>query len=271
MEGNRILFWLGRIEFLKCFGVFVLCIGVNGYAHAQHSHSTHPKTEKVDTYYEDGELFEAKRTFLLTFKTQAQEKKEPSVDSQNSHRIEKSVEEKDALYLKLAEMMPAGIRFRINSASDIAERNSEVILDFQEDMDTEALSALEGVTSVREIFKGGTFGPGEKQRIPGHLKSLPEGWNKETGYRKIGDLFDDGENLVLVSVVFYNPENDRTFWPFTSHAPFIQPLVDNQKGLSLGMSYDDQERAWWTQEMSINQINTLFENKKVINLIPRHR
>ena len=215
--------------------------------------------------------FKAKQTFKLKYGIEDGHVYRSDVNPQDSTRSQKTTEYKNEMYLKIAAELPAGTVFRIDSASSgIRIGDLEVELAFKDEISEQDLLSLNGVIEVKEYYF--LSAPREIEPIPipkELISSLPDGWNKETGYQKIISLFDAGEDLVLVSAVFSNPNNEQKYWIHTPFTPVIQTLKYGEKGKTYGMSYDKNGLAWWTQEISVDQIHELYESDIVINLVPR--
>lgn len=229
----------------------------------QNRHAKENHTSK----YNNIDFSEGDNVYTLTLKNSNKKIAKGAV--KKDFYIAKSEKEKDEIYLRVAELLPAGTVFRVSSAHDDDNDDLEISLDTLEPLDKDEILKLPGVVKFEYRYKNIDFIDIIYSKPDPVTESLPTGWTKTKGYNEILKKFDT-QTLVKVSVVFSNPDNDRLYWMQKPFYPVIQKLLHEEIGAFYGLGYSDDNLAWWTQDISVEQTILLYEDERVINLIPRN-
>jgi len=237
----------------------------------EHSH----EDENIPKYYLGEEAFETVGTYELVLKKSAAEAEIARLDVQalrkqfsNITNRSKSTEQKNDIYFELTRLLPAGTVFRITSAHDIDDGNTEVTIETNSYLDKEQVLLEDQIMSFTDGPVWGYVNPIYPEPDES-TKSLPDNWNKETGYQEIIKTLASGAEVVKVSVVFNNPSNNTIKAYEKPYYKIITSLRNNKKGYSYGLGHNQNQLAWWTQDIYLEQAIELYENEQVVNLVPR--
>lgn len=211
------------------------------------------------------EPFKAKHGYVLTMMSL---ESTPSKHLKNRPFVVFSNNELDELYLKLAADLPAGTLFRIRKAHEDKNGNIEVKIRTKEPLIKSEILAIHGVVGFKNELEGVFFNvPGQVKPDPA-TKHLPADTDKEESFQAIFERFNLGERLVKVSVVFDNADNNRKYWQKKPFYEVISHLKKTASGREYGLGYSEGI-AWWTQDLSLDQVNYLSQHELVINVILR--
>ena len=211
--------------------------------------------------------FDAKQILTITLRI-SEKKSQNNIDENQFVKQRKGSKEKNEAYYKLAELLPAGTVFRIQSVVDTWDGDLEAAVAFEETLNTQKLLKNTGIVNINKFVYGHILEP-ERILIPIEYKKIPDGWNRDRGYSELIKLFNSGAELVTVSVVFQNPNNRKPMLPYRFNRETLDKLQYMQKGTDYGINYDNQNRVWSTQELDRHQADFVYGQEQVINLIPR--
>ncbi len=97
---------------------------------------------------------------------------------------------------------------------------------------------------------------------------IPDGWQKNDGYTAAKVLFDAGEETVSVTFVYNS--NDSSGQPQAGKVwvELIFPLEQNAKKGGLGWGWNaDRTLFWWTQDLTLDQLEQVYASEYVINIL----
>ncbi len=183
----------------------------------------------------------------------------------------KSASEKDDIYIRIAEVLPAGTIFRVVTAYNNGDGNIDVSIETKEPLPSTKMALPSGIESIHEAGYV-AHEPEVIYRKPGKSsESLPNGWTKDKGFQQISDELSSLEEdaILKVSIVFDNSDK-ITPWTNAPYTKIIDDLMSSRRGEFYGLSDTSADLVWWTQDITLAQAESLFNSPKVINLVPRN-
>jgi len=270
MESNQIRVLLGI-----CVLLFSTAFSAQEHDHDHGEKEFTKKEENIPEYYKGIEVFEAEGKYRVILKRSGEAaalaKKELAVlhkqFTDSTYRLKPKSDLND-LYLKLAEILPAGTVFRVKSANDVEDGHVELRIETKEPLNKKQLEAKAEIQTVSDEPIRLSFDPVYTEPDSSTL-SLPDNYTKDTGYSEIVNRLSAGAGVVKTSVVFSNPGNVRTNLMSQPYYQTVMALSKNRKGELFGIGFNDNELTWWTQYLTLEQAQALYENPLVINLVPR--
>lgn len=237
--------------------------------------SAHAHEKHVQEFYKGAEPFDHAGAYVIVIESDEEDKvaaKKAVQDLFNQFKNKtyrsKTKAQKNEIYFKLEKLLPAGTVFRIISAKDVETGDTEIEIETKKPLDKASVLSQSSIISLEDSPVYGYISPVKRPPDTSTI-SLPDGWTKESGFSYAQGILDSGIEATKVSVVFANPGNETKYWEDKSFAAVIKGLMQEVRGHIYGLGYSDDELAWWTQDLTSDQLLFVYQNELVINLVPR--
>ena len=174
---------------------------------------------------------------------------------------------KNEIHLKLAESLPADLRFKVVTVYETEDGYLAALVNSNQYIDYETVKKNNAVVDIIISHEAAHTFPAVVEGEDYSIKDLDtsSSINKEDGYRQIIEHFQEGHQLAKVSMVF-EKKSPTGIQPYRRT---IVMLEEHFRGNNIyGYNFNNEKKiAWHTQELELDQVHELYKNDLVINLI----